>query len=337
LSSAALQHRHTWPGLNACLAFALAAAFLVSLGTGPAGIGPLDTLAALFGRDDAMAVIAREIRLPRAALGLVIGATLGLSGAALQGLFRNPLAEPGIVGVSSFAAFGAVIALYFGLHAAFPLALPLAGMAGALAAAVLLLAIAGREAGTLTLILAGVALSSLGAALIALAINLSGNPYALAEIVFWLMGSLADRSLDHLWLALPFSVAGWLLIAATGRALDALALGEDAAQSLGFALGSVRLRLIGGVTLAVGAGVSVAGSIGFVGLIVPHLLRPFVGHEPGRLLLPSALAGGVLLLLADILVRLAPTATEMRLGVLTALAGAPFFLFLALKTRRWML
>jgi len=324
-------------GLVPLLAVALAAAFLLSLGIGPSGMGPVETMQALAGGDDARAVIAREIRLPRAALGLVVGATLGLAGAALQGLFRNPLAEPGIIGVSSFAAFGAVVALYFGLHAAFALALPLAGLAGALAAALLLHAIAGREAGTLTLILAGVALSSLGGALIALAVNLSGNPYALSEIVFWLMGSLADRSLDHLWLALPFSLAGWLLIAGTGRALDALALGEDAAESLGFGLDGVRLRIIAGVALAVGAAVSVAGSIGFVGLIVPHLLRPFVGYEPGRLLLPSALGGAILLLLADAMVRLVPTETELRLGVLTALVGVPFFLALALKTRRWML
>ena len=337
MSAAVLAQVRAGPGLTLLLGLALVGALLLSLGIGPSRLGPLDTLVALFRGDDAAAVIVREIRLPRAALGLVIGATLGLSGAGLQGLFRNPLAEPGIVGVSSFAAFGAVVALYFGLHAAFPLALPLAGMAGALAAALLLHAIAGREAGTLTLILVGVVLSSLGGALIALAVNLSGNPYALTEIVFWLMGSLADRSLDHLWLALPFSLAGWLLIASTGRALDALALGEDAAESLGFALAGVRLRLIAGTALAVGAGVSVAGSIGFVGLIVPHLLRPLVGHEPGRLLLPSALGGAVLLLLADVLVRLAPTATELRLGVLTALIGVPFFLFLALKTRRWML
>jgi iron complex transport system permease protein len=337
MSAAALDRVRVWRGLNPLLGLAVAAAFLLSLGIGPAGLGPLDVLTALFGADNAAAVIVREIRLPRAALGLVIGATLGLSGAGLQGLFRNPLAEPGIIGVSSFAAFGAVVALYFGLHAIFALALPLMGMAGALVAALLLHAIAGREAGTLTLILVGVALSSLGGALIALAINLSGNPYALSEIVFWLMGSLADRSLDHLWLALPFCIAGWLLIASTGRALDALALGEDAAESLGFALDGVRLRLIAGTALSVGAAVSVAGSIGFVGLIVPHLLRPLVGHEPSRLLLPSALGGAILLLLADVLVRLTPTATELRLGVLTALIGVPFFLFLALKTRRWML
>lgn len=317
------------------LGLAVLAAFSLSLAIGPAALGPAAMLAGLFGgADETTTIIMREIRLPRAALGLLIGATLGLSGAGLQGLFRNPLAEPGIIGASSLAAVGAVLALYFGLYAAFTLALPLCGIAGALIAVLLLHLIAGRDADVLVLILAGVAISSLGGALVALAINLSDSPYAVSEIVFWLMGSLADRSLAHLWLAMPFILAGWVLIASTARALDALSLDDATAESLGFALNGVRLRLIVGTAFAVGASVSVSGSIGFVGLVVPHLLRPLVGHRPGRLLPASALGGALLLLLADIAVRVTPTATELRLGVLTALIGVPFFLMLVLKTRR---
>jgi iron complex transport system permease protein len=265
-----------------------------------------------------------------------VGATLGLSGAALQGLFRNPLAEPGIIGASSLAALGGVIAMYFGLYAAFPLALPGCAMLGALIAVTLLLLLAGRDGGALTIILAGVAISSLGAALISLAINLSNNLFGVTEIVFWLMGSLADRSMDHVWLSLPFMIAGWLLIAGSGRALDALTLGDDTARSLGISLTRTRLMIIFGTALSVGAAVAVSGAIGFVGLVVPHLLRPLVGYEPRRLLPASALGGAILLLLADVGVRVIPTTAELRLGVVTALLGVPFFLFLIFKTRREM-
>lgn len=322
-------------GLYVTLTLATMLAFVLSLAVGPAGLGPDEILAGLTGTaSEPVTLIVREIRLPRALLGLLIGATLGLCGAGLQGLFRNPLAEPGIIGASSMAALGAVIALYFGFYAAFALALPMAGITGALIAVALLHLIAGREAGSLTLILAGVAVASLGAALISLAINLSPSPYAISEIVFWLMGSLADRSMLHLALALPFMLAGSLLILSTGRALDALALGDDAAASLGFPLAGVRFRVIVGTALAVGAGVSVAGAIGFVGLVVPHLLRPLVGYEPRRLLPASAFGGAILLLLADVAVRLVPTTTELRLGVLTALIGVPFFIALVLQSRR---
>jgi iron complex transport system permease protein len=304
---------------------------------GPAPIGPADILSALFGNATAATeMIVREIRLPRALLGLTVGATLGLSGAALQGLFRNPLAEPGIIGASSLAALGGVIAMYFGLYAAFPLALPGCAMLGALIAVTLLILLAGRDGGALTIILAGVAISSLGAALISLAINLSNNLFGVTEIVFWLMGSLADRSMDHVWLSLPFMIAGWLLIAGRGRALDALTLGDDTARSLGVSLTRTRLMIIFGTALSVGAAVAVSGAIGFVGLVVPHLLRPLVGYEPHRLLPASALGGAILLLLADVGVRVTPTTAELRLGVVTALLGVPFFLFLIFKTRREM-
>jgi iron complex transport system permease protein len=237
------------------------------------------------------------------------------------------------VGVSGTAALGAVLALYTGLSAAFPLALPLAALAGAFLAALLVQGLAGRGASAVTLILAGLAVSSLASALVALVLNLAPNPFAASEIVHWLMGSLADRSLPHLWLAGPFLVAGMALLLALGRSLDALTLGEDAAASLGVSLDRVRLLAVAGTALAVGAGVAVAGAIGFVGLVVPHLLRPLVGHRPSRLLAASALGGAALLLAADVAVRVIAPERDLKLGVLTALVGAPFFLRLV-WTRR---
>jgi iron complex transport system permease protein len=286
------------------------------------------------GRPSPAALILFDLRLPRALLGLLVGASLGLSGAAMQGLLRNPLAEPGVMGVSGLAAFGAVVAFYTGLSAVFPLALPLAGIAGAIVAVGLLYALAGRSGSVLVLLLAGAAITSLAGALTTLALNLSPNPYASFEILFWLMGSLTDRSFDHVLLAGPLMIAGWLLLGTAGRALDALTLGEETAQSLGFNLMGVRLRLILGTALAVGAAVAVTGAIGFVGLVVPHLLRPLVGHQPSRLLVPSALGGACLVLAADIAVRLMRNGPELKLGVLTALIGAPFFLLLVLRLRR---
>ncbi|MFG1236180.1 iron ABC transporter permease [Xanthobacter autotrophicus DSM 597] len=301
------------------------------------GYAPLDLGAAfgdlLAGRPSVAALVLSELRLPRAILGAAVGFSLGLTGAALQGLMRNPLADPGVVGVSGAAALGAVIAFYFGFSTSFALALPLGGLVGAAAATAVLLALAARGAGTVMLILAGVALSSLAGALTALALNLAPSPYAALELVFWLMGSLADRSLVHVALALPFMAVGWVLVLATGPALDALTLGEDAAESLGFPLRRVRLLVIGGTAAAVGASVAVAGAIGFVGLVVPHLVRPLVGHRPGRLLAASGLAGAALTLGADIAVRLVPTRPELQLGVVTALIGAPFFLVLLARLR----
>lgn len=301
------------------------------------GYAPLDLGAAfgdlLAGRQSLAALVLSELRLPRAILGAAVGFSLGLTGAALQGLMRNPLADPGVVGVSGAAALGAVIAFYFGFSTSFALALPLGGLMGAAAATAVLLALAARGAGTVMLILAGVALSSLAGALTALALNLAPSPYAALELVFWLMGSLADRSLVHVALTLPFMAVGWVLVLATGPALDALTLGEDAAESLGFPLRRVRLLVIGGTAAAVGASVAVAGAIGFVGLVVPHLVRPLVGHRPGRLLAASGLAGAALTLCADIVVRLVPTRPELQLGVVTALIGAPFFLFLLARLR----
>jgi iron complex transport system permease protein len=306
-----------------------------SLLAGPAAIPTSQVFGHLFTLDgSAAALVVQEIRLPRTLLGALVGATLGLAGAALQGLLRNPLAEPGLIGVSGGAAFGAVVMFYGGLAAVFPLALPLGGMAGALVAATALYALAGRDSSILTLILAGIAINSLASALTALALNLAPSQFAALEIAFWLLGSVADRTYQHVLLALPFMVVGWLLLLSTGRALDALTLGEETASSLGFDLRFVQLRMVLGITLSVGAAVAVSGGIAFVGLVVPHLLRPLVGHQPSRLLPASAFGGAALLLAADIVVRLLPAGPELKLGVVTALIGAPFFLFLVLRTRR---
>jgi iron complex transport system permease protein len=320
--------------LLALLVIGVAILFWVSMSVGPAAIPMMDALRGAFADDPpVISTILVELRLPRAILGVLVGATLGLSGAALQGLFRNPLAEPGIIGVSASAALGAVIIFYFGLAGSFALTLPLGGIAGAMIAVLILFALAGRDAGILTLILAGVAIASLAGALTSLALNLAPSPYAQSEIITWLLGSLADRSLSHVWLAGPFILIGWALLIASGRALDALSLGEDTAETLGFAMNRVRLQVIVGTALSVGAAVSVTGGIAFVGLVVPHLLRPLVGFEPRRLLVASALGGAALILAADIAVRLISEQTELKLGVLTAMVGAPFFLFLIYKTR----
>lgn len=236
--------------------------------------------------------------------------------------------------MSSSAALGAVIALQTGLAASFTLALPLAALAGAAISVLLILGLAGPRGGALALILAGVAISALAAAGVALILNLSPNPFAAMEIVFWMMGSLADRSMTHVALALPFMLAGSALLLTLGRGLDALTLGEDAAEALGVRLGRVRLLLILGTALSVGAAVAVAGAVGFVGLVVPHILRPLVGARPSRLLPAAALGGAAMLLAADVAVRVIAPDRDLKLGVLTAIVGSPFFLHLIWRMRR---
>ncbi|WP_281953701.1 FecCD family ABC transporter permease [Pseudophaeobacter arcticus] len=311
------------------------ALFLISLSLGPADVGMGDSLLALF--DDSygpLTLVMQEIRLPRAILAVVIGGGLGLAGAAMQGYLRNPLAEPGLIGVSSSAALGAVLAINTGLAAALTLALPLAALAGALAGVFLVMALAGPQGGSLSLILAGIAISAMAAALTSLVLNLSPNPFAANEIVFWMMGSLADRSMVHVWLVLPFVAVGAAILLSLARGLDALTLGEDAAQTLGLNLNRLRLLLVIGSASIVGGATAVAGAIGFIGLVVPHILRPFVGGQPSRLLWASGLGGAVMLQLADIAVRVILPARDLKLGVVTALVGAPLFLHLIYKTRK---
>jgi len=311
----------------------LLTAAVASLFAGRVHLDPELLLTALFAPEPSFAkLIVLELRLPRAVLALLAGASLGLSGAVLQGLLRNPLAEPGLLGVTNGAALGGVIAIYFGLAAQSALATPLLGMLGALGAGALTFAL-GRG-GTLTMILAGAAVSGLMGAFLALALNLAPNPYAAYEITLWLLGSLTDRSWEHVALAAPFVIVGLAILAFTGRALDALALGEAQAASLGMNLDRVRLLALLGVGLSVGAATAVTGAIGFIGLVAPHLVRPFVGHQPSRTLLPSALLGAALLLTADVATRLIPTSSEVRLGVLTSLIGTPFFLYLVTRLRK---
>ncbi|WP_445322660.1 FecCD family ABC transporter permease [Roseobacter sp. HKCC-CH-9324] len=308
---------------------------LASLLIGPAGFSIADSLAALFGgTGDAVSLVMQEIRLPRALLAIMVGISLGLSGAALQGYLRNPLAEPGLIGVSSSAALGAVVTLQTGLAAQMMFALPFFGLFGAGVAVVLLLLLTGPRGGSLTLILAGIAISALAAALTSLVLNLSPNPFATSEIVFWMLGSLADRSFSHITIALPFMVLGWILILSTSRGLDALILGEDAAASLGINLTRLRWVLVLGVAACTGAATSVVGAIGFVGLVVPHILRPFVGARPSRLLPASALGGAALVLAADIAARIILPDRDLKLGVVMAIIGAPVFLHLIYRTRR---
>jgi iron complex transport system permease protein len=304
-------------------------AFAASLLAGRVWLPPH---ALLSSHDSLSGLIVYDIRLPRTVLALVVGAVLGLSGAVLQGFTRNPLAEPALLGVSSGAALGAVIAIYFGLAALSPVTGPLMGIIGAIAACALTFAL-GKN-GTVALVLAGAAVSSLTAAGIALALNFAPSPYAAYEIMSWLLGSLADKSWAQVLLVLPFAVVGAAMLALTGRALDALSLGEAQAQSLGVNLTALAALVVAGTALSVGAITSVVGAIGFIGLVAPHLVRPFVNYAPRRVLLPATLAGALLLLCADIAARLVHTNPELRLGVFTSLLGTPFFFWLVVRIRK---
>lgn len=317
------------PFLIPGLILACVLASLAGLFAGDARIGFSDLLALGSETPELSTLILSELRLPRTLLGLLIGAGLGASGAVLQGYFRNPLADPGIVGVSSSAGLGAVLALYFGWATVFGFAVPIAAVIAAMIGAVLLLLLAGRRAGATTLILAGVAVSAAAGALTALVMNMAPNPWALAEIAYWLMGSLNDASWTELRFAAPLIGSGLILLILCRGGVEALSLGEETALSLGIHLGRLRILMVAGTALAVGGGVAVAGAIGFIGLVVPHLLRGFVEHRPGLLVLPSALGGAALLSAADTATRLiSGPGIPLYLGVLTALIGAPFFLWL---------
>jgi len=274
-----------------------------------------------------------ELRLPRTLLGIFVGAALGLSGAVLQGYTRNPLADPGVLGVSSMAALGAVLTLYYGVTAVAPWALPVAAISGALIGVGVLMLLSGSASSLVTFILAGAILNILSSAGVSLALSLAPNPWAVNEIVDWLMGSLADCSFEEVRMAAPLIGLGCALLLTLGRGLDALTLGDVGARSLGISMPRMRWTLALGVGLAAGASVAVTGVIGFVGLVTPHLLRPLVGARPGALLVPCLLGGAVIVLAGDILVRLTPSADEVKLGVAMAALGAPFFLVLLLRLR----
>jgi iron complex transport system permease protein len=301
----------TLPGyLLPSLAFlALILTAIGSLFLGRVNMSPAELLHGLAEPSSLPGLVVTELRLPRAVLAILVGGALGLSGAVLQGLLRNPLADPGLLGVTNGAALGAVISIYFGLEHLAPLSTPLLGLVGAMGAGALTFTF-GRGS-TLTLILAGAAVSSLMSAFLAMALNFAPSPYAAYEMSVWMLGSLAERSWDHVLLAAPFILAGMAILATTGRAVDALALGEAQAESLGIGVDRVRILTLVGVGLAVGAATSVVGSVSFIGLAAPHLVRPFVGYQPSRTLLPST-----------------------PIGVITALIGAPFFFWLVMRLRK---
>ena len=310
----------------------------LSLGFGSTPVAVLEGLGGwLQGEPSEAALIIGEIRLPRTLLALIVGAALGLSGAALQGLLRNPLAEPGLVGASQGAALGAATVFYFGVFASLgTLATAVAGLIGAGAALLFMLLLAGSGRPALV-IMAGLAISTVAGAALAVVLNFAPNPYAMQELVFWLMGSVSNRGLDSLIVLLPAFIVGSALILSQRRLLAALSLGELVAESVGQSVKKGSRIIVLGTACLVGSAVSVAGAIGFVGLLVPHMLRPFVGHRPERLLIPAALLGAILVCLADIAVRGMPLGRELKLGVLTSLIGAPFFVWLVWRERkRWL-
>jgi len=320
--------------LTCILALLMLILTALSLAVGAESIDLSTAFSSFFSSDSIDAIILREVRLPRTLIAITAGATLGLCGAAMQGLFRNPLASPGLVGSSAGAALGAISVLYFGAQALHPQLVPLAGMLGSLLATSLVYLLAGRDSNVTTLILSGVAINALATATMSLLLNLAPSPFALRELVLWTLGDLSDRSLTDFYVMVPVTLLGWLLLFGTGRKLNALTLGERTARSLGVNSSGLRWQVLLAVSLAVGASVATTGMIGFIGLVIPHLLRPLVGYEPSRLLPVSALGGACMLLAADIGVRIIPTETALKVGVLTSLVGAPFFLYLILRSRK---
>ena len=323
--------------LNLVLIFLLMFISFLSLFIGSVQLSSSQIIDTFFGAgSDATNIIIFELRMPRVLMGLIAGATLGLSGAALQGMLRNPLADPGIIGVSSTAGLGAVIAIYFGLATLFPAAIQIMAIIGALVAIAILAIIASRDSSVLTLILSGVAISALSTAAISLTMNFSPNPITLQEMVLWMLGSLENRTICDIGISLPFIILGWGLHLGTSQGLDALSLGEDTANSIGINTKNLQIRIIIGSALSVGAVVATCGAIGFVGLVVPHIVRRISGYEPGKLLIPSALMGALLLILADLVTRIPFGAEQLRLGVVTAIIGSPMFLYIIFKTRKAM-
>ena len=274
-----------------------------------------------------------ELRLPRTLLVLGYGAALGISGAALQAMFANPLASPDISGASSGAALGAVLGGYW-LGLSQPLALAACGAAGALATLALLVMLAGRKADTATLLLAGLAISLAAGAGTSLALALAPSPFAFYDAFDWLMGSFVDRSVGQAAAALVPAAVACIYLLRRAHALDLVALGEDVAASLGVRPRRLSLEVIGLSAIAVGACVSVAGAIGFVGLVAPVLARQLSRGHPGRAMVPAAAIGAFLLAIADLVVRSIPLDRPIPVGVVTALFGTPLFLWLVLTMRR---
>jgi iron complex transport system permease protein len=316
----------------------LLAALVLSLGVGAVYVPPRQVLHALLGSPDARptdVAIVRDLRLARVLLAALIGAGLSVSGAAFQGLFRNPLADPFVVGASGGAALGATLAIVLGLNWRFagfgPV--PLAAFAGALLAVFVVYNVAqvGGQTTAIALLLAGAALSTLLSAMVSLLMLLSDE--TLHEVFTWVMGGLSGRSWPHLWSSGPYLLAGVALLWLAARPLDALACGEETAQSLGLSLTYARGIVVGAASLATAAAVAAGGVIGFVGLVAPHIARLLFGATHRRVIPASALIGMLLLLLADDLARTAIAPVELPVGVVTSLLGGTFFLYL-LKARQ---
>lgn len=318
------------PSLLAACLLSLFAACL--LGSTPL---PVDRvlIAFLGGGDVADRIVVWDIRLPRALAAFVTGAALGISGAALQGLLRNPLAEPGVLGVSASSSLTATFAIYYGLTALSPWVLPISAITGALGATALIAVAAIHTRSVVTLILIGVGLSSFAGAAMSLLLNMAPNPFSLSDMINWTLGSVANRSIVEIGLAAPFLLAGAAILYLSRAGLSALTLGEEAAAAVGLNLRTQRILTVFGAGLATGGSVALAGAIGFVGIVAPHIIRPIVGYDPARTLVPSALLAGLIVMLADIGVRLVPTMNELKLGVIAALIGAPAFVWIAMQRR----
>ena len=272
-----------------------------------------------------------SIRVPRMVAAFLVGGALGMSGAALQGLLRNPLAEPGILGVSSVSVLFATLSLFFGWATLGPVILPGLAIIGALTAT-MFIALAARWIGSVvTLILIGIALSGFTGAMISLLMNMASHPFFLSDLMNWTLGSVTNRSFVDIFFLAPFILSGMILLHFSRRGLSALTLGDETASSLGLDLARQRISIIIGTGLATGGAVALAGAIGFVGIVAPHMVRPFVHHDPARTLWPSALLGGLMVMLADLLVRIIPTTNELKLGVVAALFGAPVFVWIAIR------
>lgn len=319
--------------LSLALLLASLAVLIVSCLIGPAHI-PLGEALAGFFDDGRAGIIVREIRLPRALAAWAAGAALGAAGAAMQGILRNPLADPGVLGVSSIAALGAIIAIYFNLSAEAAWLTPLAAIVFAVGGTAILYALGAGRLSPSRLILVGVGMASFAGAMIALVMNLAPNPFILSDLVNWLFGAVANRSFDDLALTAPFMAAGLALALIAAPGLTALSLGEETAATIGADVARIRALAIGGAALLTGASVALAGAIGFVGIISPHLARPFVGDDPGRAVAPAAFIGGAILAAADLVIRLLPFDQELKLGVAAALIGAPAFIYVAARTQR---
>ena len=330
-------------GFSFLLALVLAAA-LVSLSLGPVNI-PASHVASImlsllgleladFSRTEQLVI--EQIRLPRIVVGATVGMALGVAGATMQGLFRNPMADPGIIGVSAGGAVGAVVAIATGMTGLFFLALPTFAFVGAIAATFLVYGIAavGGRFSMATLLLAGVAVNAfLGAVVSAIIIMLPDNE-ALREILFWLAGGLDSRSWEHVRISAPLILGGVAVIVLMSRDLNLLMLGDDEARSMGVRVGLARPVLLAAAALATGAAVAVSGTIAFVGLVTPHVIRLVLGPDH-RVLVPMSAAGGaVFVIVADTVARTVVQPAEFRVGVLTAFVGAPFFILLLIKNKR---